>query len=515
MLTTCTAPAAAPSVVARDISVPQPNILFIFSDDLSFRDLSAYGQRNYATPHLDALVRRSTRFTQAYTAAPECAPSRGCLLTGKHVGRGPIRINSSARGFEPLPAGSNTFAEKLQQAGYRTGVVGKWGVGYRGSTGEPLRQGFDYHFGYLSHYEAHSYFPLELFENEETLPLRGNDAFPLETLYAKKGTENKASFAEMYNASGKLEYLERPGATYAPDLMDQKAAAFIEENKDRPFFLFFTTNLPHGPSIVDDLRAFSTREEMDINSREWGAMVQRLDESVGRLIAQLKATGTYDNTVIVFASDNGYSMHNPKQDVAGEQYWPDDPWLLNKGPFLGGKFSVREGGMRVPFFVSMPGQLESRVVSTPVWLVDLYPTFVRLAGGEVPADLDGVALQPLLGGGAGTFPEERPFYFYKNNEQSVRKGAWFGWRAHPAAALEVYLPEEDQACAFDLAGVYPAVAAELSQYLDTVHQDHPWYWNPGERAEDYQAKIALAEKTGQIIPRYRPNRMARMPWERK
>ncbi|MEL6592659.1 MAG: sulfatase-like hydrolase/transferase [Bacteroidota bacterium] len=491
----------------------QPNIVFIFSDDLSFRDLSVYGQTEYHTPHLDSLARVSTRFTQAYTAAPECAPSRGCLLTGLNVGRSPIKLNSSARGFEWLPDSAYTFAEMLKGAGYETAVIGKWGLGYHDSPGNPNRQGFDYHFGYLTHYEAHSYFPTHLYENGKQIDFAGNQDHNIAILYEKDRKNRTFDFESMYDEAGKLTILDPATRVYTPDLLDQKIEAFLEEDRKNPFLLYFTTNLPHGPVIVDDMRQLTARKDIDIASREWGAMVERLDISVGKLIAKLKAEGLYDNTMIVFASDNGYAMHRPHKEK-GKTVWGDDPWLRNKGPFYGGKFTAREAGMRVPMMIRYPAQSVAKIVEEPVWLVDLFPTFCELSGQAIPDHLDGYSLVPLLTGEESGIPK-RAFYFFKRNEQAVRKGPWYAFREHPDRPVQLFLLAEDQTCDRDLAAYYPEVSAEMAQIMDQSHEPHPWYWNPGESEGDYAAKQAKAAETGQVIKRYRPNGMDLMPWERK
>ena len=492
------------------------NIVFIFSDDLSFRDLSCYGQTNYKTPNIDALAAISTRFTQAYTPAPECAPSRGCMLTGKHLGNSSIRNNTSDRGFEYLPDSDITFAEILKKAGYNTGVIGKWGVGNKNTPGSPTRQGFDYHFGYLSHYEAHSYFPWKMYENEKDIEYPGNKGFDMSFLYPKEDDPKAFDYEGMYDVNGNLLVPNPTARTYASDVFDDKSLAFLDQqNRQTPFLLYFTTNLPHGPAIVDNLRQLTGRKDMNVLSREWGAMVQRLDESVGKLINKLKEKGLYEETIIVFASDNGYAMHNTKKDAEGNVTWPDDEGLQNKGPFDGGKFSVREGGMRIPFFVHYPGQTSSRIVSEPVWLVDILPTFAAIARQPIPAQVDGVSLLPILANHKRAKPlGERVFYFFKLNEQSVRKGAWFGVRANTNQPLRLYLLEEDQACQRDLAAYYPAKVKELETILNTIHQKHPWYWNPGETQEIYQAKRKKATDEGLLIDEYRPNGMLKMPWEK-
>ncbi len=492
-----------------------PNIVFIFSDDLSFRDLSSYGQTNFTTPNLDKLASVSTRFTQAYATAPECAPSRGCMLTGMHLGKSPIRNNSSARGFEYLPDTAFTFAHMLQKAGYTNAVIGKWGLGNKNTPGSPLKQGFDYHFGYLSHFEAHSYFPWKLYENGNDVELKPNHDFKMEFLYPKEDNPSFFDYESMYNAEGKLINPAPGKRVYAVDIIEEKALNFISANKNKPFFLYYTTNLPHGPAIVDDLGDLKDRKDLPILSREWGAMVQRLDVSVGRIIDQLKKDGVYENTIILFASDNGYSMHNTKRDAAGNVSWPDDEGLQNKGPFDGGKFSAREGGMRIPFFVHFPKQTLMKVFNQPVWLIDLFPTFAEIAQQPLPKNIDGYSLLPILTNKPVNIPYERPFYFFKSNEQSLRMGGWFARRDAPGKPLQLFLIEEDQACERDVASAYPDVVLQMEAIIKKSHINHPWYWNPGETQADYNAKKKLAKETNQLIDEYRPNGMVLMPWEKK
>jgi arylsulfatase A len=493
----------------------RPNIVFIFSDDLSFRDLSCYGQTNYKTPNLDALASVSTRFTQAYTAAPECAPSRGCMLTGMHLGKSPIRNNSSARGFEYLPDSAYTFAEMLKKAGYVNAVIGKWGLGNKNTPGFPLNQGFDYHYGYLSHFEAHSYFPWKLYENGIDVELKGNQQFDMEFLYAKEDNPKAYDYERMYSKEGKLLRPDASTRQYASDLFDEKALSFIDKQSSKPFFLYFTTNLPHGPAIVDDLRDLKDSTAMPILSREWGAMVQRLDESVGKLIIKLKEKNLYDNTIIIFASDNGYSMHNTKKDAAGNVSWPDDEGLHNKGPFDGGKFSAREGGMRIPFFIHYPKQTSMQVITQPVWLLDLFPTLAEVAQQTKPTYCDGYSLLPLLRNQSAAIPYNRPFYFFKGNEQSLRMGAWFARRDAPGKPLQLFLIEEDISCERNVAAVYPTVVKQMETIINNSHINHPWYWNPGETQAMFNAKRKKAAESNQLIEEYRPNGMKLMPWEKK
>ncbi|MCC4211280.1 sulfatase-like hydrolase/transferase [Leeuwenhoekiella parthenopeia] len=500
--------------VAKPLGNNKPNIVFIFSDDLSYKDISAYGQRNYKTPNLDELLSNSTRFTQAYTGAPECAPSRATMLTGLHVGHAPIRLNSSARGFEPLPDNTYTFGKMLQEAGYTTGVIGKWGLGYKDTAGNPLNQGFNYHYGYLTHYEAHSYFPLNLYENNKEIEFPQNESLNMQLLYELERNPESLKNVQFYKENGELALMDMKTAAYTPDLIDTKVSEFIEREKDNPFFLFFTTNLPHGPVIVDDLRQLKNRDDMSLLSKSWGAMVQRLDISVGKLIKKLKAEGLYDNTMIIFASDNGYAMHNSYRSENGESIWPDDEFLNNKGPFHGGKFSALEGGMRVPFSIHMPQQDYAEIISEPVWLLDLFPTFKDVSGYQGNLDVDGFSLLPLLEGDRNSIPKDRLMYFYKQNQQAARKGGFYAYRDHPEQPVQLFLLEEDQRAQVNLANIYPKIAADFKEILDTIHQPSQWYWNPGDTPQNFKKKQHLAEETDQIIKRYRPNNMKLMPWER-
>jgi arylsulfatase A len=491
----------------------KPNIVFILSDDLSFRDLSCYGQTNYQTPHIDQLMQSATRFTQAYAAAAECAPSRGCLLTGLHAGRSPIRNNQSARGEEYLPKNCVTFPKILQQQGYTTAIIGKWGLGYADTEGSPLQQGFNYQYGYLSHYEAHSYFPDQLFENGKAVILPENKGFDMAGIYDKERKIGNFDLSTRYNDAGQCKELTEKKRVYASDIFDEKASTFLgNQDKNKPFFLYFTTNLPHGPTIVDDFRQLKDRKDMDMISKEWGAMVQRLDISVGKIIQKLKDLNLYDNTLIVFASDNGYAMHNAKT-IDGKKVWQDDPFLHNKGSFWGGKFTVREAGVRIPFFIKAPQQTQSRTVSTPVWLIDLFPTLIAQSGYKKPLATDGHNLTSILRGGKNDILNERFFYFFKQNEQAVRWGSWYAFRENPKDPLHLYLPEEDQTGERNLAAFYPDVVKKIEQYLSKVHEPHAWFWNPGDTPADYEKKKALAKQTNQLIPNYRPNGMVKMPWE--
>ncbi|MDP5168992.1 MAG: arylsulfatase [Bacteroidia bacterium] len=493
----------------------RPNIIFILADDMSYRDLSAYGQQRYQTPNLDRLAADGLRFTQAYSAAPECAPSRSSLMTGLHTGHGPIRMNSSARGQDHLAEEDLTIAEVLQESGYRTGFAGKWGIGVPGTPGVPYLQGFDYTFGFYDQTRAHTYLPEFLWENDRKVSYPQNKGFDMARRYDYR--DNQAQ--NTYDASGRLfvEELADPyGYAYSDNEVEAHALAFLEANNPAvtgdPFFLYYATQLPHGPVIVDELGQMMSPDSVNQLSREWAAMVIKLDQFVGKLIEELKAKGIYDNTVIFFASDNGYSMCGYTDRGNGPD-WPDDPWLQNKGPFAGGKFSVLEGGCRVPMMIHWPGHLTPAVIDEPVWLPDFFPTAVALSGGN-PADFqtDGHNLLPLLGG--GDFQSHEYLYFSRGPEQAVRLGPWKAYRPSYSAPVQLYLLSEDSYTEKDLAFLYPRIVRRVEQIMIQEHLPHPWYRNPWETQEEFAQKKKKAIEMNQTMPVLRPNGIESFPWEK-
>ncbi|MEM9986500.1 MAG: arylsulfatase [Bacteroidota bacterium] len=427
-------------MAGETLAQSSPNIIFILADDLSYRDLSIYGQQRFQTPQLDLLGQQGLRFTQAYSAAPECAPSRGCLMTGLHTGHGPIRMNQSARGQDHLYAEDLTIAEVLKQKGYRTGMVGKWGIGVPGTKGVPYLQGFDYSFGYYDQARAHTYLPDFLWENEEKILYPENQGFEMARRYQYEQVQNT------YDEQGvwRVDELADPyGYRYSANEMEARALQFLaahDPNRtQQPFFLYLATQLPHGPVMVDSLREMAHPDSVDQTSREWAAMVMKLDRMVGRLLSELKARGLYENTVIFFASDNGYSMSGYTPRGNGP-LWPDDPWLRNKGPFEGGKFSVLEGGCRVPLLIHWPGKIRPAIIDQHVWLPDFFPTAVELAGGSAEQyQTDGLSWLPLFDGEVADFPGHPYLYFSKGPEQALRMGPWKAYRKSPAQPLQLYL----------------------------------------------------------------------------
>jgi arylsulfatase len=498
------------SAVNSDAKNIKPNIIFILADDMSYRDLSCYGQQRYKTPNLDALAEGSVRFTQAYSAAPECAPSRCGLMTGLHTGHSSVRANSSARGQDYIPDSDLTIAEVLKTAGYNTAFTGKWGIGQQETEGVPYKQGFDYTFGYYDQAVAHTYIPYYLYENDKKIEYPENQGFNMDARYEQK-TKGPAN---TYDKNGKLyinELKDPYGYTYSANEIEKKTMQFLEKNNstktDKPFFLYYATTLPHGPVIVDEMGEMMQPDSVSQIVREWAAMVIKLDKFVGKLVAHLKQTGEYENTIIFFASDNGYTMH-------GAPDYLDDPWSRSKGPFKAGKFTLYEGGIRVPFFVSWPAKFKPAVYSQPVWLPDFFPTAVELAGLKTEKyKTDGLSLMPLFQGEPEKYKGHESMYFSRGREQAVRMGPWKAHRNQPGDKTTLHLVEEDTYTERDLSAIYPDVVKRAEKIMDTSYTIHPWYWNPNETKNEFKAKQQKAIETNNILPVYRPNDVKKFSWE--
>lgn len=481
----------------------RPNLVVILADDLSYRDLSSWGQRRFSTPNLDRLSAEGVRFTQAYAGAPECAPSRATLITGLHTGHASVRDNRSARGQDHLADSDVTLAEVLKGSGYATGFFGKWGIGLPGSPGTPDRQGFDEAFGFYDQRRAHTFFPHYLFRNGRKVEYPGNFGFDMVHMYDDNRTAAVSrDTASHYDHQGRLKPPGVPDpskAVYSEDVIEDAAVSFVRRNRNRPFFVYFATQLPHGPVITDDLGPLLDRDDFpSMAHREWASMVIRIDVFAGRLTKLLEELGIRDRTLILFASDNGYSMCGYFARGNQEAGWPNDPFFENKGPFRGGKFSLMEGGVRIPFFVNWPVAIHAGVSGTPVWLVDVFPTFAELADASSVPESDGSSLVSLLEGGAAGFPSDRPLYWENAREQAVRLGPWKAYREAPDQPMELFLVEEDVGCERNLADAYPQVVDKIGAIMRREHIDHPWYWNPNETREDFQNKESLARDLGQL-----------------
>ncbi len=468
----------------------KPNIIYILADDLGYGELGCYGQQKIETPHIDALATNGMRFTQHYAGAPVCAPSRCVLLTGKHLGHAQIRGNDewAARGdvwnFEamskdpnlegqrPLKAGTTTIGTILQKAGYKTGIVGKWGLGAPLTEGIPNKQGFDFFYGYNCQRQAHTYFPVHLWK-DTTKVLLGNRMVSPNTKLPKD--------ADPYNID---TYKDFWLTDYSSELMQKEVVNFIKENKNQPFFMYYANPIPHAPLqapkkwIDHYLDKFGNEEPYD-GSRGYfphrypracyAAMVSYFDEQVGEIVATLKELGIYENTLIIFSSDNGPTYNGGT----------DSPWFDSAKPFKSekgwGKAYLTEGGVRVPMIAQWPGKIEAGTETNHLSaFYDVLPTLCGVVNKDIPDDTDGVSFLPTL---LGTQQQEEHKFLYwefpaSGGQQAVRMGKWKGIRKNifkDNLQIELYNLEEDIQELNNLAEKHPEVVGKIKGIMEKEH----------------------------------------------
>ena len=423
------------------------NIVFILADDLGYSDPGCYGQKIIETPNIDALAENGIRFTQYYCGSPVCAPSRCVLLTGKHTGHSFIRgnhewpergdvwnfykmeENPSLEGQYPLPAESVTFSKILQGAGYKTACIGKWGLGAPFTEGVPNKQGFDYFFGYNCQRQAHTYFPGHLWRNDEIVKLYNEFVVPhTKTLDGDGDPDKSGSYAR---------YRQKQ---YAPELMLNEALSFIKSAKDQPFFLYFTTTIPHVPlqaplEWIDKYRKKIGDEKPYTGDKgyfpcqypmaTYAAMVSYLDYQVGCIVEELKKQGIYENTVILFASDNGPVTTGGS---VSEFFENAKPFNQSHDRLKG---SVYEGGIRVPLIISWPHKTgKAKVCDLVCAAWDILPTVCDISGSEHPEDIDGISILPSIIGKGEQTKHEYLYWEYpeRRGQQAVRLDNWKGIR---------------------------------------------------------------------------------------
>lgn len=465
--------AAQPGAGARP-----PNIVFILADDLGYGDLGSYGQKTIATPYLDRLAAEGVRFTQFYAGSTVCAPSRSVLMTGRHMGHTTVRGNAGARGLiaQTLAPTDVTFAALLKQAGYATGLVGKWGLGESDSSGAPWRQGFDYFYGFLNQTHAHNHFPDHLWRYDARSPL----ADPRVTL--------KNDLVPVGNAPGAGYATNR--VEYANDLFFDEARAFVERHRAQPFLLFLSLTVPHANNErsralgdgqeVPDYGAYADMPWKDAVKGQ-AAMIARMDAGVGKLMERLRALGLDENTVVLFSSDNG-----PHRE-GGPDYAPE--FFDASGPLRGIKRDLTEGGIRVPFIVRWPAAIPAGQVSPHVgYFGDVLATFADLAGAAVSGPHDGLSLVPVLRGESERQRRHEYLYweFYERTfrQAVVLEGRWKGIRAQmDDATFELYDLQEDLGETRNLAAERPDLVKRLAAIMAGAHvPNEHWSFPPAAAA---------------------------------
>ncbi|WP_010584824.1 arylsulfatase [Schlesneria paludicola] len=450
------------------LTADRPNLIWIMADDLGYGDLGCYGQQVILTPHLDQMAKDGMRFTQFYAGATVCAPSRSVLMTGQHHGHTRVRGNAGQRNpiAQALRPTDRTVASILQQAGYKTALVGKWGLGDVGAAecGLPRRHGFDNFFGYLNQQHAHNHFPAFLWRNEDRVSLP-NEVTPI--------GESGAGYATK-------------AVAFADDLFADEAVKFVETRRSEPFFLYWSMVIPHANNErtrelkngahVPNFGPYADKAWPDPDKGQ-AAMISRLDEYVGRMLDVLRANGLAENTLVIFTSDNG-----PHQESNH-----DTARFSPSGPLRGMKRSLTEGGIRVPFIAWWPGRISAGSVSNHVgYFGDWMATAAELAGTAPTADCDSLSLAPTLFGNVDKQPKHE-FLYWEFHERGFKQAAlyqerWKGIRAgSPDAPVTLYDLQNDLGEKRNVTSEHPEIAAKIGSYLASARlasDDWTPDWNP-------------------------------------
>lgn len=430
----------------------KPNVIYILADDLGYGDIGCYGQKKIKTPNLDQMVREGMLFSQHYSGCTVCAPSRCSLMTGLHTGHAQIRGNKEVEpeGQQPMRSGTYTLGQLMKSAGYSTGIFGKWGLGYPGSTSDPLAMGFEEFYGYNCQRLAHSYYPDHLWHNRDKVLIPEN------------------------NNDGRK--------TYSADLIHQKALEFIRTHKDKPFFAMLTYTLPHAElNLPHDsiYRMYENAfEEVPFTKggyhasekpyASFAAMVSRLDMYVGQVLAELRRLGLEKNTIVIFTSDNG-----PHREGGAN---PD--YFQSYGPLKGIKRDLYEGGIRVPMLAWAPGKIKAGSQTDQIsafW--DIMPTLAELTGTSLPLKGDGISLLPTLFSKSGQ--KQHDYLYWEFHElggrQAIRSGNWKLVRqpVRGHTGLELYDLSKDIHEDNNLAKQYPEKVIELEKLMDQARTPSP------------------------------------------
>jgi arylsulfatase A len=449
-----------------------PNIIYIYADDLGYAELGCYGQKKIKTPYLNQMAAEGMRFTQHYTSAPVCAPARCMLLTGKHSGHSYIRGNyelggfadSAERGQLPLKDTEFTVAELLKQKGYATAMIGKWGLGMNGAEGTPIKQGFDYYYGYLDQKQAHNYYPTHLWENDKWDTLRQPFIDVHKKLDSSSATDKD------------FEYYK--GKEYAPAKQTEKALAFIVNNKNKPFFLYLPYTIPHASLQAPDdwvkkyIGLFDEKPYYGQNGyastryplSTYAAMISYLDAQVGIIIEKIKNLGLDENTIIMFSSDNGTTFNGGVNAT----------FFNSVNGLRGLKMDLYEGGIRMPFIARWPGNIKAGTVSDLISVqYDFFATIADLTHQQ-NYTTDGISLLPEL---LGKKQKKHDYLYFEYSEKggqiAIRMGNWKAVKSNikknPTAAWELYNLKTDPGETTNVAGQHTNLLQRFDKIVKKEH----------------------------------------------
>lgn len=454
-------------LVVADLSaadVGRPNIIFILADDLGYGEIGPYGQKLIATPTLDRMAKEGMTFTQFYAGSSVCAPSRSVLMTGQHTGHTRVRGNAGRTlpDAQSLQADDTTVAGVLREAGYATGLIGKWGLGSESNAGDPKKQGFDYYFGFLNQTHAHNHYPHFLWRNGERVELP-NDLVHL-------GDHEGTGYATKKLA-------------YANDLFFTEAEQFVSRHHAQPFFLYLALTTPHannersralgdGNEVPDEAYADYADRPWTTANKGHAAMITRMDRQIGDLLTKLKELGLDEKTLVMFSSDNGAHREG------GPDYSPE--FFQVSGPLRGIKRDLYEGGLRVPLIARWPGQVAAGAVSKHVaYFGDLLATCAQLGKAKTPAKLDSLSFVSALTGASGQ--AMHPYLYWELYERGFNQallidGRWKAIRLKNAKApIQLFDLTNDLGEKNDVAAQHPDQVKRARELFVTARTDNT-YW---------------------------------------
>ena len=413
------------TAAAQTLPQTKPNIIVLFADDMGYGDLSCYGHPNIQTPNLDRLANEGVRFTSGYAAASVCTPSRVGLLTGRYAKRAGLPNNLGPESLGGLPLSEITIAQQLKSQGYKTAAIGKWHIGHSPKEYLPTNRGFDQYLGLLY---SNDMIPPWVKTDRPLHLWRNNDAIEPVT--------DQSQLTERYTG---------------------EALNFIRNSSGNPFFLYLPYAMPHLPISAPASRRGRSRAGL------YGDTIETLDWSAGQILNELKSRNIDNNTLVVFASDNGPWHDLPPRMLAQGV----EPWHTgSKSLFRGAKGTTYEGGHRVPFLARWPGTIPGgRISSEMVSTLDFFPTFSAAAAAKVPTDrvYDGYNLLPTLKGQA-TSPRDNYKYFLGADLQAIRQGPW-KYRQAGKNPPELFHLDFDPAEQYNVHDRNPDIAHSLASRL--------------------------------------------------
>lgn len=440
----------------------RPNIVFILADDMGYGDLSCFGSKHVQTPNIDALAAEGTAFTQCYAGSGISSPSRCSLMTGKCTGKTTIRDNTCTagglKGIKVSPQGDTTYirranilptdttvANVLSAAGYVSCLVNKWHLDGYDPTAAPNHRGFDEFYGWLIstvHSNSPYYYPYYRFSGDSLMTIEEN----AHDAHVKHNT----------------------------DISTADAMGFIERNKERPFFLYLAYDAPHEPYIIDETVWYDDRDDFDDNTKRYASLITHMDRAIGRLVAFIDSLGLRDNTIIMFASDNGAAIQAPLEQLN-----------CNAG-FRGRKAQLYEGGIRVPLIVNQPGKVKTQRIDNIVYFPDIMPTLAALAGSTdaLPSDIDGIDISPLFYGEEVDTDNRLLYWEFPGKQRAARRGDYKCVTIKANAPLELYNLREDPAEEHNLADEMPELVKQFDEDMKAMRIPSPNWPLPTDAHQD-------------------------------